>query len=123
MKKTTLILISLLTFIVQIKAQNILSVEQVSNKCLIGSLDYDKPFEWEEVDCSKLENSKKSIRTQEQIIKKEQDRIKLIKYQEKLITLGYNLEVNGILDEKTIKAHNKYIKRKNREEKRQRKKD
>ena len=124
MKNTiTLILILQLTFVIQMKAQNGKSVTTVNKKCVAGSFEYDKKFQWKEIDCSKIEGGKTRKRTNPQIIKKEQDRIKFLKYQEKLITLGYELEVNGLLDEKTITAHNTYLKRKEREEKRKRKKD
>lgn len=119
----TVILIIFLTFTTQLKAQNIeLKTTSKVGKCLAASFDYNKKFEWIEVDCSKVDSNKKE-KTRKQLIKKEQKRLKFVKYQEKLISLGYKIDVNGILDSKTIKAHNKYLKKKEKAERRQRKID
>ena len=103
----------------KLQAQKTIHVTKTQKKCLVASneIDFEKEFEWKEVDCSELEKSSKAKRTPEQIIKRKQYRIKLVKYQEKLKSLGYDIDTNGLIDEKTIKAHNKYLKRKRKAEK------
>ena len=91
-----------------------------TEKCRVGSFDYSEKFAWKEIDCSKVQG-KKVDKTKEQLIKKEQDRLKMLAYQEKLKGLGYDVEISGILNEKTIKAHNKYLKKKIKEERRKQK--
>ncbi|WP_338731430.1 hypothetical protein [Mangrovimonas cancribranchiae] len=118
--KNTIILI-LITFLIcssQLQAQNlVLPKNPETNKCYANSFDYNKKFEWKEVDCSKVQG-KKTFNTKKQLIKKEQRKLKMIAYQKKLINLDYDVDANGILDKKTIKAHNKFIKKKEKEKKR-----
>ncbi|WP_055442294.1 hypothetical protein [Lacinutrix himadriensis] len=121
MKNTTvLFLITLLITTSQLQAQNLgLPKNPKVGKCYANSFDYNVKFEWKEVDCSKVQG-KKTSRTKEQLIKKEQRKLKMIAYQKKLIRLDYDVEINGLLDRKTIEAHNKLIKIKKKEEKRKR---
>ena len=113
-----LFLITALISTSQLKAQNLdLPKNPKVGKCYANSFDYNKKFEWKEIDCSKVQGIK-TARTKDQQIKKEQRRLKLVAYQKELISLDYDVEVNGILDKKTIKAHNKLIKKKRKEEKR-----
>ena len=91
-----------------------------NKKCRVGSFNYNEKFAWKEIDCSKVQGKKVAI-TKEKLIKKEQDRLKMIAYQQKLKDLGYDVEINGILKEKTIKAHNKYLKKKNKAERQKQK--
>ena len=46
--------------------------------------------------------------------------MKMKKYQEKLKSLGYEIDITGIIDNKTINAHHKYLKKKKKENKRKR---
>ncbi|WP_158849063.1 hypothetical protein [Algibacter sp. L1A34] len=98
--------------------------EALSGKCFLKCFEYDKIFEWKIVDCDKFggklianadcDNSGKK----ELIIEKERAKLKLISYQEKLKGLGYKLEVSGIIDDATLRAHDKFLRKKFREEKR-----
>lgn len=119
MKNTTvLFLITLLITTSLLQAQTLgLPKNPKAGKCYANAFDYTEKFEWKEVDCSKVQGKKTSI-TKERQIKKEQRKLKMIAYQKKLIRLDYDVEVNGILDPKTIKAHNKFIKKKKKKEKR-----
>lgn len=81
--------------------------------CYERCFSYDSRIDWIEVDCDSLiRHSKKSNFT----IKGEKpedivaNRIKFLKYQEKLAGLGYNLKVSGCIDEQTFDAHHKYLK-------------
>lgn len=119
--KNLILLISLLTFISHLKAQNYdLPPNPKAGKCYERCFDYEKKFEWKEVDCSKFKAKNNKEKTQEELIKSEREKIKMIKYQEKLKTLGYEIDITGITDDKTIIAHHKYLKKKKKEEKRKR---
>ncbi len=80
----------------------------------------DKPFKWETIDCNKsiLRNKEK---TEEDILCQEKETQKIINHQEKLKELGYNVDINGALDDKTFFAHNKYLKQTKRAEKKAKK--
>ena len=58
-------------------------------------------------------------KTKEAIIKARQPKIKLTKYQEKLKDLGYKIEITGKLNNQTIKAHHKYLKRQKKKKRKQ----
>ena len=119
--KNIILLISLLTFTSQLKAQNYdLPPNPKGGKCYERCFDYEKKFKWKEADCSKFKAEKNKEKTQEKLIKCEQQKIKMKKYQEKLKTLGYEINITGIADNKTIIAHHKYLKKKKKEEKRKR---
>ena len=77
-------------------------------KCYERCFYYNKPLEWEEVDCKNLE--KLLPKGVEYFTKIDGGKNKFIKYQQQLIDAGYKLIVNGILDSQTIKAHHKYLK-------------
>ena len=53
------------------------------------------------------------------LVETEKKRLKLKKYQEKLKSLGYSVNTTGILDNKTIIAHHKYLKKKKRKKRNQ----
>ncbi|WP_298553837.1 hypothetical protein [uncultured Algibacter sp.] len=119
--KNIILLILLLTFTSQLKAQNYdLPPNSKAGKCYERCFDYEKRFEWKEVDCAKFKAEKNREKTQEQLIKFKQQKIRMVKYQEKLKTLGYEIDITGIADNKTIIAHHKYLKKKKKEEKRKR---
>lgn len=79
-------------------------------KCYKRCFEYDKKFKWLEIDCSELKKAK----TKNDLIAEEKNKLKLMKYQEKLKNLGYDVNINGLLDNKTIKAHHKFLKTKKR---------
>lgn len=115
-----LTLISLLIFGFQLEAQNFdLPPKKGKNgKCYIKHFDYDKKLEWKEIDCLKLTTTANSETTEDKLIRCEQEKIKMKEYQEKLKTLGYEVDITGIADNKTIIAHHKYLKLRKKEEKR-----
>lgn len=49
-------------------------------------------------------------------------KIKLIKYQERLVSLDYDAGINGIIDNKTILSHHKYLDFKKKENLKEKKK-
>ncbi|MDO7138199.1 hypothetical protein [Algibacter lectus] len=101
--------------------------ESLKGKCFLKCFEYDKIFEWKEVDCDefsvKLESNAaiSSQNEEERVIEKERAKLKLISYQEKLKGLGYKVEVSGIVDDATLIAHDKFLRKKIREEKRNKK--
>ncbi|WP_298762012.1 hypothetical protein [uncultured Psychroserpens sp.] len=114
-------LVTLLTFTSQLNAQNYdFPKNPKPGKCYEQCFDYDKKFEWKEVDCDKLA-TQKNEKTNEELIKCEQEKIKMEKYQEKLKTLGYDIDITGCVDNKTIIAHHKYLKQRKKDERRKRK--
>ena len=121
--KNTILLTILLTFATQVKAQN---YDFPSNpkvgKCYVKCFDYEKKFEWKEVDCNKVEKQKPE-KTEKELIKCELAKIKMKKYQEKLKSLDYEIDITGIADNKTIIAHHKYLKKKKKEERKKKKKE
>lgn len=86
----------------------------------LKEFDYNKKFRgsnWIEISCklsSELEKRKIKI-TKKDSIELVRSKIKMIKYKEKLISLGYDLEPSEVLNGKLIIAHNNYIKKKKRE--------
>lgn len=78
-------------------------------KCYIRCFYYDKPIQWEEIDCGKIKKSRENIKNGFAFEKIVELKLKLLEYQKKLISLGYKLLANGSLDNQTIKAHNKYL--------------
>jgi len=118
--KNLILLAIILFFASQLKAQNYgLPSNPDPSKCYVVHFDYEKKFEWTEIDCEKLKNKK----TQEDTICCEQQQIKMKKYQEKLKTLGYKIDITGFADNKTIIAHHKYLKKKKKEGKQKRRAD
>ncbi|KJD36533.1 hypothetical protein PW52_02460 [Tamlana sedimentorum] len=84
-------------------------------KCYAKCFHYEKKLEWKEVNCEDFENK---ILTKKDLLAQEQQKLKMEKYQEKLITLRYNVDITGIPDNKTIIAHHKYLKVKEKKTKR-----
>lgn len=94
-----------------VNAQNIsLPSNFKQGKCYERCFYYDKPVEWKEVECNKSEKNKLPGTNVFTVKKTGKEQEKFISYQKQLINLGYNLDANGYLDEKTIKAHHKYLK-------------
>ncbi len=120
--KIIFILILALVSASQISAQDLFYLPKnlKPGKCFVNCFDYDKPFEWQEIDCKKLQDNQKS--TAEILIKKKQNEIKMTKYQEKLQSLGYDVDVTGHLDYKTNTAHNAYLKQKKKDARKAKKK-
>ena len=120
--RNIILLTIILTFTSQLKAQNYdLPPNPKAGKCYERCFDYEKKFEWKEVDCEKIKAERNKEKTKEELIKGEQEKVKMEKYQEKLKTLGYEIDITGIADNKTIIAHHKYLKKKKKEDKRKRK--
>lgn len=80
-------------------------------KCYERCFTYNKPLEWKEIDCKKSNGI--NVFT---VKKTGEEKAKFIAYQQLLVDLDYDLEVNGFLDEKTITAHHKYLKHKKKAE-------
>ncbi len=78
-------------------------------KCYERCFDYNKQFEWKEIDCSKIKEQNTKL-TEAQLSKIETEKQKMQQYQKKLKALGYKVEVTGIADNQTIIAHHKYLK-------------
>lgn len=107
-------------FSFQLKAQNYdLPPNPEAGKCYERCFDYDKRFEWKEIDCEKEKSKQKAI-TKAELIKCERQKIKMTKYQEKLKRLGYDVDITGVADNKTIIAHHKFLKKKKRQERKKR---
>ena len=91
-----------------------------AGKCYMMCFDYNSKVEWLEKSCDSLKYRK----PEENLVFKGEkasnyikSRIKFKKYQDKLISLGYDLESTGYLDTKTVEAHHKYLKDKQKAEK------
>ena len=81
-------------------------------KCYIRCFEFDKAFKWEEIDCSKAKKlSEKRIPNKDT----------LSIYQSELVSLGYDVDINGTVDNKTIIAHHKYLKQKRKALKKEKK--
>ncbi|MDB4178575.1 hypothetical protein N9759_01055 [Flavobacteriaceae bacterium] len=120
--KNIVLLIIILTFTSQLKAQNYdLPPNPKVGKCYEKCFDYEKKTEWKEVDCKKIKTKQNKKKKKNELIKIEQNKIKIKKYQEKLKKLGYKVDINAIADNKTIIAHHKYLRKKKKEEKQKRK--
>lgn len=105
-----------------LKAQNANFPSNVkTGKCYTRDFDYNKEVEWKEVDCSKKNDDQNNL-TSKQYAVLYKKKIKMTKYQEKLVSLGYEVTVNGILDNATIAAHHKYLKFKAKQERKNKRK-
>lgn len=103
-------------FVIQTKAQNYdFPPNPKPGKCYEKCFDYNKRFRWKEVSCEKLENEKNRKKTKAELIKCHRQKIKLQKYQEKLKSLGYDVNITGVIDNKTIIAHHLFLKRKKKQ--------
>jgi len=84
--------------------------------CYVRCFDLDKKWEFKKIPCSEVNAWK-----QKMYLSKENDSLdfktRLIAHQKMLIKLGYKLEVTGILDDRTTKAHNKFIRKEKRKKK------
>jgi len=119
--KNIILLTILVLFTYQLKAQNYgFPRNPKEGKCYVKCFDYEKKFKWEEVDCEKLQKDQSKEKTEAELLKFEQKKLKMSAYQEKLKKLGYEVEVTGFADNKTIIAHHKYLKKRKKEERRKR---
>lgn len=88
-------------------------------KVPLKEFDYNKKFRgsnWRKISC-KLSRKLEKIKIEGTIkdsIELVLSKIKMIKYKEKLISLGYDLEPTDVLNGKLIKAHNNYIRKNKR---------
>ena len=73
-------------------------------------------MEWKEISCASKRNKKGVART-------DAETEKLIAYQVKLATLGYEVPVTGRADQTTIKAHNLYFRKTKKEERKRKRKE
>lgn len=88
----------------------------LSGKCFIKCLDYDELFEYKVVSCDSIDTALNTPKTKEQENCKNE---KLLSYQEKLLSLGYKIKVTGVLDDSTLKAHDKYLLKKRKKERKE----
>ena len=88
-----------------------------AGKCYEKCFEYDKKLTWKEVDCNMI--AKKKKQNESEIIETQKAKIKLRKYQEKLLVLGFDVNVNGILDKNTIDSHHEYLKKKQKAERKE----
>jgi len=110
--KDTLYIIFTLFCAINLNAQNYdFPPNAQPGKCYERCFEYDKKFTWKEINCDTIALRAEKSKTKEDIIKARQAKIKLTKYQEKLKDLGFKVEVTGKLNNQTIKAHHKYLKR------------
>ena len=111
--KQVLILISLFLVALNMNAQfHSLPPYPKKGKCYVKITDYSNiKITWKEINCDSLINKPNpdliESKRSEIIAKK----IKLKRYQEKLKSLGYKVEINGIVDKKTYVAHKKYLRK------------
>ena len=77
--------------------------------CYVRCFDYETKVDWKQIDCSLAKKDGKPFKRTHETIEK------LKVYQQKLIDLGYNLNVTGFPDDYTINAHNKFILKKEKE--------
>ena len=75
--------------------------------CYEMFFDYDKKVEWIKVHCDSIPGMKLPIGMRYRL---KIGYTETIEYQTKLISLGYDLALNGIFDKKTADAHHKYLK-------------
>ena len=118
MKKTYLLILINLIFYAKVNSQNNNFPRNAKpGKCYVRCFDYQTKVEWEQIDCSLAKKGNKSFKRTKENIEK------LRTYQQKLIDLGYDLNVTGFPDDKTINAHNKYVAKKEKEIRKKRKKE
>jgi len=79
-------------------------------KCYVLVFDTEEKIKWTERDCNI--NGKISSG----IIIDRDDVGKIENYQKELKNKGYRVEISGMIDKKTIKAHNRYLRKKKREQ-------
>lgn len=84
-------------------------------KCYKQNFQFDKKFEWMEVDCDSIKQKHIICEESEECNTNKQ---KMKGYQEKLQALGYKVKVTGILNDETIDAHHKYLKFKEKQARR-----
>lgn len=114
--KKHIFLIAIVTFTLQVKAQNYdFPPNPKAGKCYVKSFSYDKKFEWKTIDCSEVKKPKKE-KTSKELLEKEVEKQKMKNYQEQLKNLGYKVDITGFVDNKTIIAHHKYLKKKKKAE-------
>jgi len=110
----------ILTISIDLNAQSTNNEKDLkSEKCYIRIFEFDSKYQKKEIDCEKFYEMHDGIITKNDSIINQQYKIKLAKYQEKLIDLGYNFIPNGELSEKFIRAHHKYLRKKKREQRRE----
>lgn len=110
MKNVLLLAFFLVCTTLTVNAQNFdVPPNPEAGKCYEKCFHYDKKLTWEEVDCSKIKEQNTKM-TAEQLEKNEARRQKMLAYQKKLKALGYDVEITGIADNKTIIAHHKFLK-------------
>ena len=109
--RNILLLIIVLTFTFQLKAQNYdLPRNPRAGKCYERKFNLDEKYEWKEVVCEKIKKRNNFIPTEEDKIEAKERCNKIKKYQTELKNAGYEVIVNGRLDDMTITSHHKYLK-------------
>lgn len=122
--KKIILLILLIIFSSLLTAQNYnLPRNRKTGKCYERHFYYDKKFEWKEVDCEKLKAKREKETAQYRLIRCGLQRIRMKKYQKRLKSLGYEVDITGCIDNNTIIAHHKYLKKKKKENRRKKRVD
>lgn len=88
-------------------------------ECYVKCFDFDKKIEWKEVDCSEVKKGITIVRDVNNLVKNNEFKEKLKAHQKMLQSLGYNVVINGVVDDKTAIAHDKYIQKRDKEAKKQ----
>ncbi len=115
--KTLVSVIILLNFANLLQAQNHRGPSNPkAGKCYQRCFDFYEKYDWKEVSCDTINKNRK--KTAKDLLEIAQTKIKMLKYQEKLKQLGYNVDLTGIADTKTTTAHNRYLRKKEREKRR-----
>ena len=110
MKKTYLLMLISFIFYAKVNSQiKNLPKNAKPGNCYVRCFNYETKVDWEQIDCSLAKKGEKSFKKTEENIEK------LKTYQQKLIDLGYDLNITGFPDDYTINAHNKYIVKKEKE--------
>ncbi len=84
-----------------------------AGKCYLQCFDFNNKVEWKEVDCEK---SKVLLLQESEKQNSSEFKSNLVVHQKMLQSKGYNVEVTGIVDEKTVKAHNRFLKKMDKEQ-------
>jgi len=105
--KSLLIICAFFTFSLKMSAQD-LPRNPKAGKCYLRIFEIDKKIEWKEVDCN-IVNKSACVRNSYPISKRRKE----------LKEAGYNIALKGRLDSKFIKAHNNYLKKQDKEKRKQ----
>jgi len=77
-------------------------------KCYKHVFEFDKEIAWEEIECNQVNDTYSPI-TKEKLEEIAARTAEMRAYQLKLQSLGYDVDITGMVDENTIIAHHKYL--------------